>query len=80
MSELISASVVLKARPVVRLHMEIFNQDGAKIDKFNEILAQKAKSTSGVYQISTQTYSSLALKRLGNRGKRLTPLFPRSEG
>jgi adenylosuccinate lyase len=36
--------------------MEIFHQDGAKIDKLNELLCKNAGFGS-CYSISTQTYS-----------------------
>lgn len=45
--------------------MEIFNGDGAKIDKLNEILCKKAGFPS-CYTISTQTYSRKVDLRIGN--------------
>jgi adenylosuccinate lyase len=37
--------------------MSLFNDDGDKIDKLNEILTAKAGFPSGCYNISTQTYT-----------------------
>ena len=58
--------------------MEIFHGDGAKIDKLNEILCQKA-GFPNCYAISTQTYSRKvdlrvinALSALGATAIRIT--------
>lgn len=58
--------------------MEIFHGDGAKIDKLNEILCEKAGFPS-CYAISTQTYSRKvdlrvinALSALGATAIRIT--------
>jgi adenylosuccinate lyase len=45
--------------------MEIFDQDGDKVDKLNEILCKKAGFPS-CYSISTQTYTRLVDLRVGN--------------
>ncbi|OIW29455.1 adenylosuccinate lyase [Coniochaeta ligniaria NRRL 30616] len=37
--------------------MELFHNDGAKIDKMNELLCKKAGFPNGTYDISVQTYS-----------------------
>ena len=45
--------------------MEIFQGDGAKIDKLNEIICEKAGFPS-CYPISTQTYSRKVDLRVAN--------------
>lgn len=45
--------------------MEIFHNDGHKIDKLNDILCAKASFPS-CYTISTQTYTRLVDLRVGN--------------
>lgn len=45
--------------------MEIFHNDGSKIDRLNEILCEKAKFKK-CYSISTQTYTRKVDLRVAN--------------